>query len=231
MKESTDTTEILDTTAGEMPLAAVELEIGDRTWSILHTDALITRDEEHAFLREQSTTKRPYGVVLWPASIALAHDLAARDLANKRVLELGAGTGLPGLVAAARGATVVQTDRLALALHVCERNAARNAITTIERRQADWTLWRDEERYDVVIGSDILYTDFFHPFLRHIFETNLAPGGLVLLSDPLRPQSMGMFELLEADGWTIAMDKWTVGITPPPRAIGVFALTSGRLRS
>ena len=85
-------------------------------------------------------------------------------------------------------------------------------------------MWTDRDRYDYVIGSDILYTDFLHPFLRHIFETNLAPAGTALLADPFRHASMGFFEWMAADGWQIAMDKWTVGIAPPPRPIGVYAL-------
>jgi predicted nicotinamide N-methyase len=227
-------TEILDTTAGPMPLASIDLDIGDRTWSILHTDAVITREDEAAFLRDQSTTKRPYGVVLWPAALALAHDLASRDLAGKRVLELGAGTGLPGLVAASRGAHVVQTDRQHVALHVCAKNAARNSVTTIEHRAADWLSWTDRDRYDLVIGSDILYVEFLHRFLRSIFETNLSPGGLVLLADPFRPESVGMFELLDDDGWQITVDKWSVGVAPPPRSVGVYTLAPPavqRLRS
>jgi predicted nicotinamide N-methyase len=214
---------ILDTTAGEMPLEEIQLAIGDRTWSILHTDTIISLDDERGFLRGQTTTKRPYGVVLWPAALALAHDLVARDLTGTRILELGAGTGLPGIVAAAGGARVVQTDRQTLALHVCERNAARNHVS-IEHRVADWTAWTDRDRYDVIIGSDILYADHLHPFLRTIFETNLAPSGSVLVADPFRTESMGFFEMLEAAGWSISMDKWTVGIAPPPRPVGVFAL-------
>ncbi|MFN0246516.1 MAG: class I SAM-dependent methyltransferase [Kofleriaceae bacterium] len=204
--------------------------IGERSWSILHTDAIITYDDEKAFLRKQSTTKRPYGVALWPAALALAHDLAGRDLAGKRVLELGAGTGLPGIVAAARGARVVQTDKQKLALHVCEMNAARNlpgGTQAIEHRLADWTMWADEDRYDVIVGADILYTEFLHPFLRSILQTSLAAGGTALVADPFRRESMPFFELMEADGWQIAIDKWTVGIAPPPRTVGVFALARG----
>lgn len=219
--------DVLRTTIGDLPLEEVELSLGDRTWSILHTGAVISHDEERAFLRGESTTARPYGIVLWPAAIALAHELAARDLVGKRILELGAGTGLPGIIAASRGARVVQTDRQRIVLHVCELNAARNGVTTIEHRTADWTAWDDAERYDLIVGSDILYAEEVHPHLRHIFETNLAPTGTVLLSDPLRTPSMQLLEAMEAAGWRITMDRWTVGITPPPRTIGVFALTRG----
>ena len=217
--------DVLRTTAGDMALEEVHLSLAGRSWSILHSGVVISREEEHAFLRGENTTKRPYGIVLWPAAIALAHEVASRELAGKRILELGAGTGLPGIVAASLGARVVQTDRQRLVLHVCERNAARNGVTTIEHRIADWTDWDDAEPYDLVLGSDILYTDLLHPHLRRIFETNLAPNGTVLLSDPFRAQSLGLLETMEADGWRVTMDKWTVGIAPPPRPVGVFALT------
>ena len=150
-----------------------------------------------------------------------------RDLAKgRRVLDLCSYTGGFALSAAkgdAASVTAVDLDEAAIAQ--AERNAKRNGVSTIEHRVADWTSWTDRERYDLVIGSDILYTDLLHPFLRHIFETNLRPGGVVVLSDPFREESMALFEMLEADGWRVAMDKWTVGIAPPPRPIGVFALT------
>lgn len=217
--------EVLHTTAGDMPLEEVQLSLGGRTWSILHTGAVISRDEELQFLRGENTTPRPYGIVLWPAAIALAHELATRELAGMRVLELGAGTGLPGIVAASLGAHVVQTDRQQLVLHVCRQNAARNSVMKIEHRTADWTAWNDADRYDLILGSDILYAEPLHPNLRHIFETNLAPGGMVLVSDPFREASVRLLETLQAEGWQITMDKWTVGIAPPPRPVGVFTLT------
>jgi len=217
--------EVLHTTVGDLPLEEVQLSLEGRTWSILHTGAVITHEEEVGFLRGEATTRRPYGIVLWPAAIALTHEIASRDVAGKRVLELGAGTGLPGIVAASLGARVVQTDRQQLVLHVCKQNAERNGVTGVEHRIADWTAWEDEARYDLILGSDILYAGALHPHLRHIFETNLAPGGTVLLADPFRETSMRLLEAMEAAGWRITMDKWTVGITPPPRPVGVFALT------
>lgn len=220
-----DQPEALHTTAGDLPLEEVQLSLVGRTWTVLHTGAVISREQEVDFLLGKNTTKRPYGIVLWPAAIALAHEVAARELAGVRILELGAGTGLPGIVAASLGARVVQTDRQQLVLHVCRLNAERNGVTAIEHRIADWTAWEDTERYDLILGADILYAEALHPHLRHIFETNLAPGGAVLLSDPFRETSVRLLETMEAEGWRVTMDKWTVGITPPPRPVGVFALS------
>ena len=143
------------------------------------------------------------------------------------MLELGAGTGLPGIVAAVRGASVVQTDRQELVLHLCRMNAQRNGAPMILHQIADWTAWRDNDRYDLILGSDILYAPGLHAPLRHIFETNLAPRGRVLVSDPFRAASVEMLEAMERDGWRVTMSKWTVGLTPPPRNVGVFELARG----
>lgn len=217
---------VLETTIGDLALEEYNLPLEGTTLRILHTGAILSYEDEHTFLGEKPGDARsPYGIVLWPAAIALAHELARMPLQNARVLELGAGTGLPGLVAASRGARVVQTDRQEIALHLCRENAKRNGATTIEHRPADWTKWEDQDRYDVILGSDVLYADTMHAHLRHIFETNLAPGGQVLLSDPFRKTSFTLLEAMAADGWNVTFDKWTVGVKPPERPVGVFRLT------
>ena len=217
---------------GEVPLQEYRLALGGREWRILHTDAVLSHLDEQRFLREQKA-RLPYGVVLWPAAIALAHDVASRPGAfgGARVLELGAGTGLPGIVAATLGARVTQTDRQPLALSVARRNGTLNGATGIAYQQRDWTAWDDATRYEWILGSDILYAETTHTDLRRIFAANLAPGGRVLLSDPFRPASIRLLEAMEADGWTIALSKWSVGEDVAPRPIGVFELTpplSGR---
>ncbi|HTV22019.1 MAG TPA: methyltransferase domain-containing protein [Polyangiaceae bacterium] len=216
--------QVLSTTIGDLPLEEYRLSLAGSAWTILHTGAILSYDDEERFLRGEDQPRLPYGLALWPAAIALAHELAARSVRGLRVLELGAGTGLPGIVAATLGAHVVQTDRNAAALVVCRRNADRNGVA-LEQRAADWTAWLETDAYDLIIGADILYADSLHPPLRHIFDTNLAPAGRLLIADPFRSSSIALLEAMAADGWNVAFNKWTVGVVPPPRPIGVFELT------
>jgi len=216
----------LETPNGSVPLLEFRLRLAGREWSVLHTEPILTHADEQRYLNERDT-RPPYGVALWPAAIALAHEIGARadTMRGASVLELGAGTGLPGIVAASFGARVAQTDRNELVLSVCRMNGARNAVAGVDYRLADWADWHDAARYDWILGADVLYSDAAHSHLRQIFETNLAPGGRVLLADPFRAVSLRLLESLEGDGWRVSLAKWSVGETRRPRAIGLFELT------
>jgi predicted nicotinamide N-methyase len=210
----------------DIGLEEYRLRVGEREWSVLHTGALISFGDEQQFLSEPKDSRLPYGLALWPASIALAHDLAERagELRGARLLELGAGTGLPGIVASAFGARVTQSDRHENALAICEQNGQRNGALGIEYRVADWVHWNDPTQYDFIIGADILYAEGTQAHLRRLFENNLSRGGRILLSDPFRLSSIRFLETLDGHGWSLTMTKWSLGEADDARAIGVFEL-------
>lgn len=216
---------ILDTTGGEFRLEDYRLRSGGREWSAWHTGAVLT-DEDEARVIGVKTNRLPYGVALWPSGIALAHEVAARvgEFRGRRVLELGAGLGLPGIVAAGLGASVVQTDRDELALHLARRNAERNEIDSIDVRLADWTVWEIDERFDLILGADILYGPSLHANIRGILARNLAPEGRALIADPFRPAALRWLEALEAEGWGISFSRYEIGDAGEARPVGVFEL-------
>ena len=84
----------------------------------------------------------PYGFLLWESSVALARWIAAKPelLRGKGVLELGAGVGLPGLVARSLGASVTQTDHLPQTLALSSLNGMHNGVDRVHRFAADWAV-------------------------------------------------------------------------------------------
>lgn len=217
------------TSVGDIVLHEYRLPLGARTWSFLHTGALITLADEQRYLKQEEDAL-PYGVMLWPASIALAHEVMARaaELSGKRVLELGAGTGVAGIVAASLGASVLQTDRNDVALHVCAMNVRRNDVKGIEQRVAHWESFASDETFDVILGADVLYATTMHEELRGICERHLAPDGCVLFSDPFREQSVPILERMDATDWKVSLAKYAIRLEGGERSVAVYELTRRR---
>ncbi len=122
-----------------------------------------------------------------------AHDGGVSvEFAGARVLELGAGTGVCGLVCRrfTRAAHVTVTD-VAAALPLIERNRARLGVDADAERLSIAELWWGEfgerfahERVDVLMASDIIYETKSHAALLatlvHFWRLN--PQLLVVLA-------------------------------------------------
>jgi predicted nicotinamide N-methyase len=197
----------------QVPLHTLPLTIGEHCWQIT------TATDQSAFSEiSQHLDYFPHGLLLWEAAVGLAHWLQneRKVKPSQRVLELGCGVGLPGLVARALGAEVWQTDHLAVALAVAALNAEQNNVAGINYFLADWREWSHSPQYDLILGTDILYARLRHFYLERIFYKNLAPGGSLLLSDPGRPQTLEFVTELEARGWTIELATHTVTALQEP---------------
>lgn len=205
------------------------LSLGDRSWSFLHTGAVVTMAQEQQYLSVE-TGRLPYGAMLWPACIALAHDLSfrAEQLRGKRVLELGAGTGVPGIVAASFGASVLQIDSSETALRLCELNVRRNGVEgNVHTQGALWETFHSDEPFDLILGADVLYATTLHDRLRELCDAYLAPRGTVLFADPFRAQSLPMLEAMERVGWKVSLAKWSISVESGTRSIAIYEAARG----
>jgi methyltransferase-like protein 23 len=226
MSADATASESLTTAIGDLPLHEYRYRSGGREWSLLHAAGVVNLEDEMNYLQE-IRDQLPYGVALWPSAVALANEVVTRadQIRGTQLLELGAGTGLPGIVAASLGARVVQSDGDEAVLSLCRRNGEGNGAAGVEYLAESWDGWRDRRRYDWIVGSDILYVEAMHPHLRRIFEQNLAPGGRIMLADPFREASFRFFMELESDGWLVVETVRHVGDGGRERPVGIFDLS------
>jgi len=159
-------------------------------------------------------TPNNVGACVWVCSLALAVHIAEdpemRELIIDRdVLELGCGCGIVGFVAAGVGSKYVwlsdsETDVLANLRHSLAANKHRAKIEVVRlawedecehpasgcsHPSTDSVAW-ENKRFEVILGSDLLYTmDRIHLVLGAL-QSRLEPGGVCLLGNAMRDMRM-----------------------------------------
>jgi len=180
------------------------VELAGRELTLLRpasADALIDEDafDEDEFL--------PYWAELWASGVTLARAVGDSDLQGARVLELGAGLGLPSLAAAIWGADVLATDWAEDAVELLRVNARRNGVEL----RAERVRWDEPAPllagapWDCILGADLLYES---RNADQLLELLPQLGADVLLADPGRPFVRGFLES--------AAERWAIETTLDP---------------
>lgn len=164
---------------------SVNLETIDNSEELL--DALINSGPEHPDYQDEVM---PYWADLWHSALGLAEVMVKQkhQLAGKKVIELGCGLGLPGIIASTLGAQVTFTDYVPQALDFAKSNLERNQVTHQARfKILDWRTPDISEQFDIVIAADVAYEKRFFTPLYTTIRKLLAPDGECWLSEPGRP--------------------------------------------
>lgn len=152
----------------------------------------------------EDVSKFPFWVRLWEAALILCDLMLTQPVpSGGRLLELGAGLGAPGLAAALAGHRVTLSDYEPQILDFQRVSATANGLRGIEFKLIDWLKPPKLERFDTIIGAEILFReDFIAPLLR-IFRNYLAPGGTIYLAHDATRRSLRSFLEQAAADFTI----------------------------
>jgi predicted nicotinamide N-methyase len=174
------------------PLKAEKLQLGTESFQVFVVaeveqllDEFLEKDENSAEVKDE---RIPYWADLWASALGLARHIMAQPqrLAGKRVLEIGCGLGLPGIVAARAGAQVTLTDYLPDALRLARLNCYANLPGEPDLQLLDWRQPPAELKVDILLASDVAYEKrAFEPLIK-AFPSLLRPGGSLWLSEPSR---------------------------------------------
>lgn len=129
----------------------------------------------------------PYWAFAWAGGQALARYLLdhAGTVAGKRVIDIGAGSGIAAIAAAKVGARhVVAADIDALAVAAMGLNAAANDVAIVATTD-DW-LSIDAPQGEIVLVGDLFYERPLAERVMAFVRQKAAEGSVVLVGDPRR---------------------------------------------
>jgi ETFB lysine methyltransferase len=177
----------------------------------------------------------PYWPTLWPAARMLAKAIV-RESWNEypqpvRVLEIGCGLGLAGVACLARGLSVTFTDVDETALVFAASNARLNGFTSCFcTMPLDFRSPPEDEKYPVVIGSDLMYEARLVEPLVGLLQAVLAPDGVCLIADPDRLAARGFKWKLEEAGYDVSARFIRAGEPDGERTKGTLYRIRHRVR-
>ena len=153
---------------------------GDHTPNAGQVDALeLRRQAEIPFTKwKQILRKFRFRPHSWP--------LESVQDGNKRLLDLGCGSGVLAIAANLLGAEECEAlDFDRKAVEIARHNVERNGAHEVRVEEADLREWRTERQYEVVVAN--LFADVLQASFGTIRRT-LGPGSAFILSGVLREQ-------------------------------------------
>jgi ETFB lysine methyltransferase len=174
----------LDELRAQFDIVRTDIQIAGREVRIHHprnADALI---DEQAF---EDDERLPYWADVWPSARVLAERVATMPVDDRRFLELGCGAGLVSVAAAIAGFDVTATDYYDEALRFTALNVLMNTGALIDTRIGDWRRFpHDIGRFELVVGSDVLYEQPHAGLIAGVLDRTLTARGSAIIADPGR---------------------------------------------
>ena len=160
-------------------------------------------DDGRAEMLGISSATWPLFGVIWDSSEVLAHLMYEYDIGGKRILEIGCGIALTSLILNHRLADITATDYHPEVEGFLEKNVQLNDGQPIPFMR---TGWADEEsglgRFDLIIGSDLLYERDHATLLSTFICQHARPECEVILVDPGRGLHARFSKMMVALGFS-----------------------------
>ena len=195
--------ELLDLARSRYDVCFEPVTIGAHTLDILQIADLAALLDRLIATAGTAPLELPYWAKIWPTSMLLGHFLHHLDPdPDRSLLEIGAGVGICGLFAAARGFTTVITDIAPDALLFSRINILQNGLQDrASVARADFAADRLDRRFDIILGSEVLYIESLHRGLLKFLESHLKldPRAEVILAKDYHRRADRFFALADKE--------------------------------
>ena len=183
--------------------------ITDKCFIIIETppdlDTLLDKAAEES---PEEVDSIPYYSILWPSAIGLVKHLEKTPqlFADKDVIELGCGLGLPSIFCAKLGAHVTATDFHPANKEWLLHNAGLNGVH-LKYLTLDWNTFISAEPETLIkpapliIGSDLVYEKAHIAALVCAINALCSSEGDVIIADPGRDNLQTFVSSMTNSGW------------------------------
>jgi predicted nicotinamide N-methyase len=142
----------------------------------------------------------PFWTKIWPAALAMSAYLLEEKhwVADKHVLELGAGIGLPSFTAAQFAKSVVVSDADTDAVELLNKNSQSMNLNNVSAMQANWnTHIIPFPGVNTLLLSDVCYDPEQYDQLVRLILSYKEQGTDILISAPQRISTASFHALLK----------------------------------
>jgi len=155
-----------------------------------------------------SSANWPLFGIIWDSSKILANLMFEYKIKNKRILEIGCGMALSSLMLNQRNADITATD-----YHPEVENFLLSNVILNEGKKIPFvrTGWDDEDsglgKFDVIIGSDLLYESEHVDLLSNFIHNHTQPHCEVIIVDPGRGNHARFSKKMVSLGYSHSQSK------------------------
>ncbi|PIO61901.1 hypothetical protein TELCIR_16560 [Teladorsagia circumcincta] len=218
------------------------------TSSAVDTQALVLYDDNQTPLkrfsaREKSVTIGSFVIhlkqswnengvagVLWDSAIVLSEYLDTHPdlIRGHQVLELGAGLGLPSIVAAKlSGKSVMATDQpsaISLLRENIVANLREEEMSAVSIVPLDWANLPDQPlSADIILGADLVYNEEVFEALRKVITQLITTDNVMLMASKIRyPKDKRFYETLRDDFDVTQNQPFCVASRDSPRIVDEY---------
>lgn len=162
---------------------------------------------------------------IWEASSVLASHISGLPVNHdKTFLEIGSGIGVVGISAAKAGHTITLSEYNPDALNFARANAVNNRCDDIRIRKLNWNDPNLDERFDYIVGSEILYKDEDIQPLFTVFKRYLKPDGEILIAESIKKTGANFWKEMQPF-FDIKVKKQTLSSPDEQIHIVMFKMT------
>ena len=148
-----------------------------------------------------------FGIV-WPSGMVLANHMMTYQTKGKRILEIGCGIGISSLLLNERLDDITATDYHPEVEGFLNRNTSLNNGKPIAFQRIDWAADNNSlGRFDIIIGSDLLYEDQHVKLLADFIRNHANENCAVVIVDPGRGRKAKFSKQMTAHGFASNQSK------------------------